>query len=288
MKTIISVFFLFPLSFATFAAAHDYCVGVAPNLPRPVALQLAGAYQELLAETADAGDTVTLWECPGYGVVSEVVVPEGSRNGRLRNTNVRKAILELAPLLVRKTDDGQSQINLPGLSAAIQASRREAGDPIRVILVGDPTYHVDHELGWSMKQGEVITTESLKRSDFDCPFNRVPEFPAGTTLSLVTPAADWGKDGRHRLAIEDFYRVFAERNGATLLRTTSNVKKGMSDFSLAYTEAAQAIVGAGPGVQLVSRGSFRPSPIPGDEKLPVPVYLPPKVVLSAVDAQPPQ
>jgi hypothetical protein len=194
--------------------------------------------QQILAAIAHGtpGDVIHVISATRHKPVASLVVPDVPPAARLRRSSVRRPLATIAAFL-NQDGGGSDQLQIPEVSSAVNSLRRTAL-PCSIVLAGTPVYDDPRHAGWSFKHGAVASDGALS-SDASPLSKGVADFPPGSRVSWLTPAADFGVDAPHRAAVTRFWRLFFAAHDAELVRLTSDPAAGFAAESASqFAEAA--------------------------------------------------
>jgi hypothetical protein len=202
---------------------------VTDGMPSEEAAEVAQHFQHQFAESAEPGDVITVVAAPSHTHVATFVVPEGSRNTRLRNKSVRQQLPAINKLFKMKDASRGGQVQLPSIGSSIRSLRRTKF-PIRVVVVGNPFYLDPRQEAWSMKYPFVPTDAAI--GDPNSPFTLAAKLPAGTLVHWfeTRPSADI--DPAHLEAARRFNRLYIQELGGSLTSVSPDAALAF-DFSAA-------------------------------------------------------
>lgn len=237
---------------------REWFVFVAEDTPKPVFMSVAQELENLVGSVAAPGDAVHVITAPKHNSVASVTIPAGERRTRLRDQQLRAELGKLKPILEASSAERSSQIQLPMVASTVR-SLRSTNYPTKVILIGHPLYNDSRHAYWNMDNARVPSDGSLNSPL--CPFNNgVDDFTKETELVWLAPSAEWGDDHAHRAAVVRFYRLFCQKNGATLAGFTTDPAAA---FRVNHAQFDGSVTPEDDGVymKVVSRESA-PPPVP--------------------------
>ena len=167
-------------------------------------------------ESSPAGTTLTFFLADDQELLSTVTIPEGSKayRGKIVKSGLAKVFDRLDP---EKTGGSQS-VDLLAIPSTIRKYRKRSDLKPRVILVGSPLIE-DREQGNSIGK-ETIPCDGCV-TDESTSYGKMASFPQGTTVSWLTPRADYGNGPNHREQVEHFLRYLLYKKGGPLVRLSS-------------------------------------------------------------------
>lgn len=244
--------------------------------------RLGQALQDQIAEKARYGDVLTIIAAPQHAHVATFVVPEGSRNTRLRHKAIRQQLPALMKFLETISDSGEGQVQLPSLAATVRSLRRTVY-PCRIVVVGSPRYVDPRQPAWAMHEPYIPTDASIGAAQ--TPFTTETTFPADTLVHWLTQKQAEASDPLHREATHRFNRLFVQELGGTLLAITPDVEIAFNFSTPTEAERLQKEPGS-PGMRRVTVQFAQPTPPAEAAPVEVPLFEPVRPVTPSLPAPP--
>lgn len=193
-------------------ASEELFVAVPRGLPSSLGPEVRAALTDYIQQ-APSGTPLTFFLADNQERLASVTVPEGSR--AYRKKVIGRSLARVFDRLDPEHTGGSQAVDLLAVPASIRKYRKRQDLPPRVVIIGS-TLIEDREQGNSITPRRMPCDACV--TDDRSSYGRMPTFPAGTTVSWLTPRADYGNGPDHREQIEHFLRYLLHEKQGPLLR----------------------------------------------------------------------
>lgn len=197
---------------------EELFVGIPDTLPTECGPAVYEAV-ERYTENNPAGTPLSFFSADKQELLGSTTIPEGSP--AYRRKIVSKALARVFRRLDPEKTGGTQSVDLLSFPSSVRKYRKRTDLKPRVIIIGSPLIE-DRE------QGKSITKETIPCdgciNDPASSYGSMLNFPEGSTVSWLTPRANYGNGPNHRDQVEHFLRYLLQQKGGPLIRFSSEAE----------------------------------------------------------------
>lgn len=189
-------------------------------MPRGLPTECGPAVREAVTryiKESPPGTPLNFFLADNQELLGSTTIPEGSK--AYRRKVVKQDLSKVFERLDPEKTGGSQAVDLLSVPASIRKYRKRSDLKPRVVLIGSPLIE-DRE------QGNSISSETLPCdgcvTDPESSYGKMTTFPDGTTVSWLTPRANYGNGPNHRGQVEHFLRYLLQEKRGPMSRMSSD------------------------------------------------------------------